>query len=89
VPRGQRNGSLRLYYRFSRQEPLLFYQVAPQLYSLGRVDPVPDTLLFSFFFSSENLVVPGIEPGPVAKLHLCVDLTLREGYSITFCVKFV
>jgi hypothetical protein len=32
--------------RFSRQEPLLFYQVAPQLYSRGWVDPVPDPLLF-------------------------------------------
>jgi hypothetical protein len=30
VPRGQRDGSLRPYSRFSRQEPLLFYQVAPQ-----------------------------------------------------------
>jgi hypothetical protein len=27
--------SLRPYSRFSRQEPLLFYQVAPQLYSRG------------------------------------------------------
>jgi hypothetical protein len=34
MPRGQRDGSLRPYSRFSRQEPLLFYQVAPQLYSL-------------------------------------------------------
>jgi hypothetical protein len=34
---------------FSRQEPLLFYQVAPQLYSRGWVDPVPDPL---FFFCS-------------------------------------
>jgi hypothetical protein len=40
VPRGQRDGSLWLYSRFSRQEPLLFYQVAPQLYSRGWVDPV-------------------------------------------------
>jgi hypothetical protein len=31
---------------FSRQEPLLFCQVAPQLYSRGWVDPVPDPLLF-------------------------------------------
>jgi hypothetical protein len=46
VPRGQRDGSLWQYSRFSRQEPLLFYQVAPQLYSRGRVDPVPDPLLF-------------------------------------------
>jgi hypothetical protein len=42
----------------SRQEPLLFYQVAPQLYSRGWVHPIPDPLLFFF------LVVPGIEPGP-------------------------
>jgi hypothetical protein len=46
VPRGQRDGSLRPYPRFSRQEPLLFYQVAAQLYSRGWVDPVPDPLLF-------------------------------------------
>jgi hypothetical protein len=57
VPRGQRDGSLLPYSRFSRQEPLLFYRVAPQLYSRGWVDPVPDALLFF-------LVVPGIEPGP-------------------------
>jgi hypothetical protein len=57
MPRGQRDGFLRPYSRFSRQEPRLFYQVAPQLYSRGRVDPVPDPLLFF-------LVVPGIEPGP-------------------------
>jgi hypothetical protein len=42
VPHGQRDGSLWPYSRFSRQEPLLFYQVAPQLYSRGWVDPVPD-----------------------------------------------
>jgi hypothetical protein len=35
-----------------------FYQVAPQLYSRGWVDHVPDPLLFFC------LVVPGIEPGP-------------------------
>jgi hypothetical protein len=46
VPRGQREGSLRPYSRYSRQEPLLFYQVGPQLYSRGCVDPVPDSLLF-------------------------------------------
>jgi hypothetical protein len=46
VPRGQRDGSLRLYSLFSRQEPLRFYHVAPQLYSGGWVDPVPDPLLF-------------------------------------------
>jgi hypothetical protein len=64
VPRNQRDGSLRPYSLISRQEPLLLYQVAPQLYSRGWVDPVPDPLLFSFLFPPENLVVPGIEPGP-------------------------
>jgi hypothetical protein len=34
VPRGQHDGSLRPYSRFSRQVPLLFYQVVFQLYSL-------------------------------------------------------
>jgi hypothetical protein len=53
---GQRDGSLRPYSRFSRQEQLLFYQAAPQLYSRGWVDPGPDPLLFF-------LVVPRIEPG--------------------------
>jgi hypothetical protein len=38
--------------RFSRQEPLLFYQVAPQLYSRGWVDSIPVPLLF--FFSAGN-----------------------------------
>jgi hypothetical protein len=46
VTRGQREGSLRTYSLFSRQEPLLFYQVAPQLYKRGWVHPVPDLLLF-------------------------------------------
>jgi hypothetical protein len=48
VPHGQRDGSLRPYSRFYRQEPLLFYQVAPQLYSQGWVDPVPyiEALIF-------------------------------------------
>jgi hypothetical protein len=49
VPRGQRDGSLRPYSRYSRQEPLLFYQVAPKLYLRGWVDPVPDPLLFFFW----------------------------------------
>jgi hypothetical protein len=57
VPRGQLDGSLLPYSPFSRQEPLLFYQVAPQLYSRDWVDPVPDPLLFF-------LAVPGIEPRP-------------------------
>jgi hypothetical protein len=51
--------------RFSRQEPLLFYQVAPQLYWRGWVDPVPDPLLLSFPPPPpENPVVAGIVLGP-------------------------
>jgi hypothetical protein len=34
-----------------------FFQAAPQLYSRGRVDPVPK--------KSENLVAPRIEPEPL------------------------
>jgi hypothetical protein len=51
--------------RFSRQEPLLFYQVAPQ-FVLTRLSAPRSrlTTCFPFFFLSENLVVPGIEPGP-------------------------
>jgi hypothetical protein len=56
VPRGQRDRSLRPYFPFSRPEPLLFFQVAPQLYSRGWVDPFPDPLL---------LIAPRIEPGPL------------------------
>jgi hypothetical protein len=44
---GQRDGSLRPYSRFYTQVPLLFCQVASQLYSRGWVDPFPDPLLFS------------------------------------------
>jgi hypothetical protein len=57
VRRGQRDGSLRPYSMFSRQEPLLFYQVAPHLYSRGWVDPVPDPLLF-FWQCRES--IPGL-----------------------------
>jgi hypothetical protein len=53
----QRDGSLGPYSRFSKQEPLLFYQVAPQLYSRGWVDPVPDP---QFFFSYCRESNPGL-----------------------------
>jgi hypothetical protein len=57
------------YSRFSRQEPLLFYQVAPQLYSRGWVDPVPEPLPFFF------LVVPGIE-------HLDLRICTQELWTL-------
>jgi hypothetical protein len=40
--------------RLSRQEPLLFYKVALQLYSRGWVDPVPDPLFFRKCGSARN-----------------------------------
>jgi hypothetical protein len=42
---GYCGGSLRPYSRFSRPDPYFFFQVAPQLYSRGRVDPVAYSLL--------------------------------------------
>jgi hypothetical protein len=45
MPRGQRDESLRPYSQMSIPEPLLFFQVAPQLYTRRRVDPVPNPLL--------------------------------------------
>jgi hypothetical protein len=45
-------------FRFSRQKPLLFYQVAPQ-FVLTRLSG-PRSIPTTFFF----LVVPGIKPGP-------------------------
>jgi hypothetical protein len=64
VPRGQRDGFLRPYSRISRQEPPLVYQVAPQLYSRGWLDPVPDPLLF---FSSGSAGNRTRASGSVAK----------------------
>jgi hypothetical protein len=54
LPRCQRNGSLRLYSRFSRPEPLLFLQAAPQLYSRGWVDPVREPLVLRKSGSAGN-----------------------------------
>jgi hypothetical protein len=53
VPRGQRDGSLRPYSRFSRQEPLLFYSSSSSVVLTRLSGPL-------LFFQ----VVPGIEPGP-------------------------
>jgi hypothetical protein len=48
VRRGQRDGSLgRILDFLDRSRYFFFYQVAPQLYSRGCVDPVPDPLFFS------------------------------------------
>jgi hypothetical protein len=49
---------------FLDSQPLLFVQVAPQLYSRGWVDPVRDPLIL------KNLLAPGIEPGPLDLLPM-------------------
>jgi hypothetical protein len=43
--RGQHNGSLQTYSRFLERWRYFFFQVGPQLYSRGCVNPVPDPLL--------------------------------------------
>jgi hypothetical protein len=60
VPRGQHNGSLQPYSRFSRPEPLLFLPSSSPiiLTKLSGPRSRPTT-------SQKNLVVPGIEPGPL------------------------
>jgi hypothetical protein len=64
VPRGQRDGSLRLYSRFSIPKPLRFsFKAALQLYSRGWVDPVPEPLLLRKSGSAENRTrTPGSVP---------------------------
>jgi hypothetical protein len=49
----------------------LFFQVAPQLYSRGLVDPIPDPLLLRKYD-----VAPEIEPGPL-ELQSLGTLTTR------------
>jgi hypothetical protein len=38
----------------------VFFQVAPQLYSRGWVDPVPDPLLIYFFYYHDSIVVKAL-----------------------------
>jgi hypothetical protein len=45
VPRGQRDGSLRPYSRFSRPGPLLFLSSSSSIVLTRLMDPVPDPLL--------------------------------------------
>jgi hypothetical protein len=56
--RGQRDGSLRPYSRFSRQEPLLFLSSSSSVVLTRLSGPRSRPITFVF------LVVPGIEPGP-------------------------
>jgi hypothetical protein len=54
VPLGQCDESLRPYSRISRPERYFFFQITPQLYSRGRVDPVRDPLLLRKSGSAGN-----------------------------------
>jgi hypothetical protein len=67
VPRGHRDGSLQPYSRFSRQEPLLFHQVASQLHSRQRGYIFVHTLLVEFRFPHQNRQVV------VASLYFTYD----------------
>jgi hypothetical protein len=51
MPRGQRDGSLRPYSRFSRQEPLLFYQSSSAVVLTRLSAPRSRTTTFFFYFS--------------------------------------
>jgi hypothetical protein len=66
---GQRSGSPRPYSRFSRPEPYYFFEVAPQLYSRGWVDPVPDPLLLRKSGSAGNRT---------RDLWICIVTKLQE-----------
>jgi hypothetical protein len=54
VSRGKLNGSPRLILGFLDRSRYFFFQVAPQLYSQGWVDPVPDPLLLRKSGSAGN-----------------------------------
>jgi hypothetical protein len=54
VSRGQGNGSPTAVISVSRPEPYFSFQVAPQLYSRGWVDPVPEPLLLRKSGSARN-----------------------------------
>jgi hypothetical protein len=62
VPRGQRDGSLQPYSRIPRPYPLLFLPSSSSVV-LNEAEWTP----FQTHYFSDNLVAPGIEPGP---LHL-------------------
>jgi hypothetical protein len=54
-PRGQRDRSLRLILGFLDRSCYFFFQVAPQLYSRGWVDPFPDPLVLRKSVSAGRL----------------------------------
>jgi hypothetical protein len=60
VPRGQRDGALRPYSRLYRSETLLFLTSNSSIVVTRLSGPRSRPTTFS-----ENLVAPGIEPGPL------------------------
>jgi hypothetical protein len=68
----------RPYSRISWPEPLLFYQAAPQLYSRGWVDPVPDLLLVRKSGSAENRTRTSVSVARhVIRRKYSTDISLR------------
>jgi hypothetical protein len=80
VPRGQRDGSPRPYSRFSRQEPLIFYQVAPQLDRLcGLVARVLDYRGPRVRFpGTTKKGIVGLERGPLSLVSTTEELLDRK-----------
>jgi hypothetical protein len=81
VSRNQREGSLRPYSRRSRLQPLIFFQVAPQLYSRDWVDPFPDILLIRKSGSA------GVEPRSL-DLKPGTLTTRPQRQSTFFCIAY-
>jgi hypothetical protein len=61
---------------FSRPEPLFSFQVAPQLHSRGRVDPVPDPLLLRKSHETSRV------PKSCAKVKITRDYTSASTYIL-------
>jgi hypothetical protein len=78
-------GTLYLYGRmlgFLNRSRYYFFQVAPQLYSRGRVDQ------FQAHYFSENLVASGIQPGPL-DLQPGTLTTRPQGRSTFFYITYI
>jgi hypothetical protein len=79
VPCGQRDRSLRPYSRFSRQEPLLFYQVAPQLYSRGWVNM--NETFYKTYRSSSTIIPLSVDQIPFHSAKLVQIFELTSSFS--------
>jgi hypothetical protein len=71
--RGQRDGSLRMYSRFSRPEPLLFLPSSSSVVLMRLRTP------FQTHYFSENLVAPGLRP---RSLFVLVGSQARRSWGL-------